>query len=171
MDALKAIMTRRSVRKFDVKKPISKDVVEKILHAGMSAPSAVNQQPWHFLVIDERALLDKLATVHPHAAMCLQASLAIILCVDESMGPYRPFWVEDMSAATQNVLLAVRACELGAVWVGVYPNCERVHGLQKLFDLPKSVVPFSLIPIGYTDVAQHEVLERIKKERVHHNKW
>lgn len=171
MDALKAIMTRRSARKFDIKKPIPKDVVEKILHAAMSAPSAVNEQPWHFLVIDDRNLLDKIPTAHPHAAMCLEAPLAIILCIDTAQEKYRDFWVQDMAAATQNILLASRDLELGAVWTGVYPNDERIQAVQKLFVLPSTVIPFAIIPIGYTDVAQREAPERIKKERIHHNKW
>jgi nitroreductase len=170
MDALKAIMTRRSVRRFN-SAPVSEEVLETILQAGMSAPSAVNQQPWHFVVINDRSLLDKIPTVHEYAAMCRQAAAAIILCMDAAQETYRENWVQDMSAAAENILLAVRALGLGAVWVGVYPEQVRMQGIKKLLNLPDSVTPFALIPLGHTDVPQCEIKERYKKERIHHNKW
>lgn len=171
MEALKAIMTRRSVRRFNSQQNIKEEDVEKILHAAMSAPSATNQQPWHFVVIDDRALLDKVVAVHPNAQMCKQAPLAIMLCIDAAQEKYRDFWVQDMAAATQNILLAVRDLGLGAVWVGIYPNDERVQKFKNLFGLPESIIPFAIIPIGHTDVKQEEAPERFKQERVHRNKW
>lgn len=174
MDAIKTIMTRRSVRKFK-SQPIPEDIVEKILHAAMSAPSATNEQPWQFLLIDDKTLLEKITTVHQNALMCKQAPLVILLCVDMNKEKYRDFWVQDMSAATQNILLAARACELGAVWVGIYPNDERVKKFRELFKMPESVTPFAIIPIGYTDVPQEEAPERFDakkmQERVHKNSW
>jgi nitroreductase len=170
MDALQAILTRRSVRRFNPQ-PISDDVVDSILHAAMSAPSAVNEQPWHFLVINERKLLDKIADVHPHATMCTQAAAVIIPCIDTAQENYRDFWVQDMAAATENTLLAARSLGLGSVWVGVYPDEDRMKGIRQLFNLRDSVVPFAIIPLGYTDVPQEEMKERFKKERIHLNKW
>jgi len=167
---LKVIMSRRSIRRFTAK-PVSKDVVDKILKAAMSAPSATNEQPWHFIVIDQRVILDKIAAVHQYAAACRQAQLAIMLCVDLAQGEYRGFWTQDMSAATQNILLAVRVLGLGAVWLGIYPNNERVKALNELFGLPASVIPFALIPIGHTDIIQREDPERFRVERIHYNKW
>lgn len=170
MDALNVILTRRSVRKFTAQ-PVSDESIESILRAAMSAPSATNEQPWQFLVINQRGLLDKILTVHPYAAMCAEAAAAIIPCVDFTSEKYKDFWPQDMSAATQNILLAARALGLGAVWVGVYPNNERILGIQQLFNLPEQVTPFSIIPIGYSNVPQVEAKERFKKERIHYNEW
>lgn len=170
MNALEAIFTRRSVRKFNHQE-ISQENIETLLKAAMSAPSAHNQQPWQFLVINDRKILDKIPTVHEYAQMCLQAQAAVITCVDLNSYKYDdPFWVQDMAAATQNILLATRALKLGAVWVGVYPNEQRIKAISKLFELPPKVIPFNIIPIGHTDVLQNEV-DRFRKEKVHYNKW
>lgn len=170
MEALKAILSRRSVRSF-TSQIVDDSMIENILQAAMSAPSAANEQPWHFLVIKNRKILDKIPEVHPHSMMCAQAPLAIVPCVDTAQEKYRDFWVQDMAAATENILLAVRALNLGAVWLGCYPNKDRNQGLRKLFGLPESVIPFCIIPIGHTTAHQTEVLERYKKERIHQDQW
>lgn len=170
MEALKAILTRRSVRSF-TSQIIDDSTIETILQAAMSAPSAVNEQPWHFLVIRDRKILDKIPEVHQHSMMCMQAPLAIVPCIDTAQEKYRDYWVQDMAAATQNILLAVRALGLGAVWLGVYPNKERNHGLRKLFNLPESVIPFCIIPIGATTAQQTEAPERFNKDRIHFDRW
>ena len=170
MNTLETIFTRRSVRKFN-NKEISQENIETLLKAAMSAPSARNEQPWQFLVINDRKILDKIPSVHEYAQMCLQAQAAIITCANLSAYKYDDtFWVQDMSAATQNILLAVRALDLGAVWVGVYPNEQRINAVSKLFELPAKVIPFSIIPIGYTDALQKEV-DRFQNDKVHYNKW
>ncbi len=170
MDALEVIFTRRSARRFSAQK-VSDEDIETLLKAAMNAPSARNEQPWHFLVVTERELLDKLAVVHPHAKMCIQAQAAIIPCVNPSSYTNdAPYWVQDLSAATENILLAARALNLGAVWVGVYPREGRIKDLQELFNLPQGIIPFCIIPIGYTDVKQ-EAVDRYQKDRVRYNKW
>ena len=170
MEALEAIFTRRSVRRFN-SNPIKKEVIDVILHAAMSAPSARNGQPWQFLVVNDRKLLNQLPEIHPYAKMCLEATAAIIPCFDSSLYKHDDlYWVEDLSAATMNILLAIRALELGSVWLGVYPDMKRAEEVKKLFDLPSAITPFSLIPFGYTDMKQ-EPVDRYKKERVHYNKW
>lgn len=169
MEALEVIITRRSVRKFTTQK-IEQEIIDTLLHAAMSAPSADNQQPWHFLIIDQRPLLDGIPTFHPYAKMCLEAPLAIVVCIDTDAQQYRIAWSQDLSAATQNILLAARALGLGAVWLGVYPHQERIVSLRKLLNLKDGVIPFSIIPIGYTDVKQKKI-DRYKEERVHFNKW
>ena len=170
METLDAIFTRRSVRRFS-DQPVSPETVDTLLKAAMSAPSARNTQPWHFMVIDKRELLDQIAAIHPYAKMCLQAQLAIIPCTDLNLDKAAEgYWVEDISAAVQNILLAVRDQGMGAVWLGVYPNEERISEIRKLFALPYNIVPFNIIPIGYTDMSQEKV-DRYKAERVHHNEW
>jgi nitroreductase len=169
MDTFEAIFTRRSVRRFS-DKPVSKEIIDQLLRAATSAPSAGNEQPWHFLILTERKWIDKIPTIHPYAQMCLQAPLVILPCADLELKQYEGYWIQDMAAATQNILLSVRALNLGAVWVGLYPSEERVQSLKKLFKLPGNVVPFCIIPIGYTDVKQTAV-DRYQEEKVHFNKW
>jgi nitroreductase len=170
MDLLDAIFTRRSVRRFDSKEVSAQDI-EVMLQAAMSAPSAHNEQPWQFLVITERELLDQISKVHPYAKMCLETPLAIIPCIDLSSHENSDgFWVQDMSAATQNILLTARSLGLGAVWLGVYPNEKIVRAIKKLFQLPEKVMPLNIIPIGHTDVVQSKV-DRFDAKKVHYNKW
>ena len=136
----------------------------------MSAPSAGNEQPWHFVVIKERESLDEIPTFHPYSQMLRHAPMAILVCGDETLEKYQGYWVQDCSAATQNILLAAQAKGLGAVWLGVYPIKDRVIGLRKLLGIPEHVTPFSLISIGYP-AEQKPRSERYDISRVHHNRW
>ena len=169
MDALEALNTRRSIRKFKQGK-ISKDTINKILETGMSAPSAINEQPWHFVVIDKQELIDKILKFHPHASMAKQATIAILVCGDLKLEKAKGFWVQDCSAATQNILLAVHALGLGAVWIGVYPRQKRINGFRKLLNLPENIIPFAFIPIGHPAEKPFKA-ERFEKQRIHYNKW
>ncbi len=131
MDVLEAIFTRRSIRRFE-NRPVSPEIVEQLLKAAMYAPSARNTQSWHFVVITDRQLLDAVPTFHPYAAMIREAPLAILVCGDEQLEPRTAYWVENCSAATQNILLAAHGLGLGAVWLGIYPNSDRVEGMRRL---------------------------------------
>lgn len=170
MELFEAMFTRRSVRKF-LPKPVSAEIIEKILRAAMSAPSASDGRPWHFVVIDDRGKLDSVPEFHPYAAMFLGAPMAIVPCADVSANAKNSaFWQQDMSAATQNILLAVRALGLGAVWVSAFPREDRVAGLRKMLNLPEHILPLNLIPIGYTNVEQ-KAEDRFDPTRIHHNNW
>lgn len=169
MDALEAILTRRSIRQF-TDQAVSEAVVEDLLRAAMSAPSAGNQQPWQFVVITDRQILDAIPNIHPYSAMLKQAPLAILVCGDEELETHKGYWVQDCSAATQNLLLAAHARGLGAVWLGIYPRMERVTGLRKLLGLPEHVIPLALVAIGHP--AEHlPPAERYNAVRVHRNRW
>jgi len=169
MDAIEAIHTRRSIRKFQ-DKPVSPDLVKEIIKAGTSAPSAGNEQPWHFVVVTDRALLDRIPEVHPYAAMSREAQVGILVCGDLSLEKYLGYWVQDCSAAIQNMLIAIHALGLGAVWTGVYPTEDRVPNFRKMFDLPDNIVPLAFVPIGYP-AQELPPQDRYKEERVHHNRW
>ena len=143
-----AILKRRSIRRYSGK-DVDKSDVELLLKAGMYAPSARNEQPWHFLVIDDRALLSRLNEIHPYASMLPGAELAILVLGDTHLELSRGYWPVDCAAATQNILLAAHALGLGAVWLGVYPREERQNGIRALFDLPEHVQPFSIISVGH----------------------
>jgi len=169
MEIIEGIKTRRSIRKFKGQ-AVSPELIRQLLEAAMSAPSAGNQQPWHFVVIDQRRILDQVPTIHPYAAFCKQAPLAILVCGDPRLEKYPGFWVQDCSAATQNLLLAAHGTGLGAVWTGVYPVDERVQAFRKLLDLPEEVIPLALVVIGHPDQKRAHP-ERYLQERVHHNAW
>ncbi|NOX53949.1 MAG: nitroreductase family protein [Planctomycetes bacterium] len=169
MDALECIRTRRSIREY-TEQPVSEELVEQLLRAAMMAPSARNQQPWHFVVIDDRQLLQQIPDFHPNGAMAAQAPLAILVCGDVSLELSPGYWPIDCAAAVQNLLLAAHALGLGAVWTGVYPREERMNGFRKMLGLPDNVIPHTLIPVGYP--AERPATEdRYRPDRVHRNGW
>jgi nitroreductase len=169
MEILEGIITRRSIRKYTDQK-INNDQVQLLIKAGMYAPSARNQQPWHFMVIDNCELMNKITEVHPYATMLTKAQLAILVCGDETLELSAGYWVVDCSAATQNILLAAHGMGLGAVWLGLHPREERKQAIRDLFKLPGHIQPLSLISVGYPDEVK-ELPERFKPERIHYNSW
>jgi len=169
METLKAISTRRSIRKF-TSQQVDDDFIETILRAGMQAPSARNYQPWQFIVTTDRKILDKIPKVHPYAEMMYQATLAILVCGDLNLEKSVEYCAVNCSAATQNMLLAAHDCGLGAVWLGIYPREERIIGLKNLFNIPDDIIPISLIACGYAD-EELATEDRFKQNRIHKNKW
>lgn len=169
MDALQAILTRRSIRKYR-KDPVPQDLVRGVIEAAMFAPSAGNEQPWHFIVIDDRRLLDEIPSFHPHSLMLREANVAVLICGDLDLERHAGYWTQDCAAATQNLLLAAHAKGLGGVWLGVYPREERVRGLRDLLQIPEKVVPFSLIPLGYP-AEEKPRPHRFNPARIHRNRW
>ena len=169
MDTMKAILTRRSVRSYK-KRKIPENKIQELLKAAVSAPSAGNEQPWHFILIDKRDILDEITNFHPHSKMLLQAQFAIIVCGDTDLEKFKGYWMLDCSAATQNILLAARALGLGACWLGIYPRMERIKALKEMLKTPENIIPFAVISIGYTDKDQNTV-ERLDEFRIHKNKW
>jgi nitroreductase len=169
LDTLEAIFTRRSVRDFKAD-PVSEDDIKVLLRAGMQAPSAKNEQPWHFIIIDDPDLLQAVPDFHPYAKMLMDAPLAILVCSDRKLETKRASWLQDCSAATQNILLAAHAMGLGAVWLGIFPDSDRVFGMQELVKLPKDIRPVSLVAVGHP-ASQPEPADRFKDERIHRNQW
>jgi nitroreductase len=164
-----AIFNRKSIRKYkDIK--ISEEIVEKLLRAAMAAPSAGNQQPWEFIVLRDKEVMRKITEFHPYSKMLLNTDAAIVICGDEAKEKFKGYWVQDCSAATENILLAAEAMGLGAVWLGVYPMQDRVASLKEVLNLPDSVIPLSIVPVGYPD-EQREAADRFNKERIHHDRW
>ena len=163
------ILSRRSIRKY-TSQPVSDELIKEILKAAMAAPSAGNEQPWHFIVIKDRAILDEIPKIHQYTHMLKEAPAAILVCGDERLERFKGFWVQDCSAATQNILLACQAKGLGSVWCGIYPVAERVQAFQKLLGIPAEVKPFSLVALGYP-AEEKEPANRYNEERVHYNKW
>lgn len=168
-DCLEKILTRRSIRSF-TDREINKNDIETILRAAMAAPSAGNQQPWHFVVVDDRPILEAVIKVHPYSKMLLSAPIGILVCADLTLEKHKGCWVQDCSAATQNLLLAAHAIGLGAVWLGVHPVKDRVDGFREIFKLPENVIPLSMVAIGYPKEKPGAV-NRFNKDRIHQNSW
>lgn len=169
MELWEAILTRRSIRKF-TSQPISDEQIEKILRAGMQAPSARNKQPWHFVVVKNRELLDKISVIHPYAYMLKEAPLGILICGDSKIEITIEYIVQDCSAATQNMLLAAHDLGLGAVWLGIYPREPRIKALRELLKIPENIIPISMIAVGYPNEKKTPE-NRFKPERIHYDKW
>ena len=168
--AIETIMTRTSIRSY-TDRTVSADTVEMLLRAGMAAPTAVNAQPWHFVVINERAKLDELAGTNRHGDMLRQAPLAIVVCgnMEKAMqGPGQAFWIQDCSAATENILLTAHALGLGAVWTGCYPMEERVAAVSEVLGLPETIVPLCVIVMGYPN-ENPQPKDKWKPENVSYN--
>lgn len=165
MELLEAIRTRRSVRSYK-DRPIPEDLLERILTAAMSAPSAGNAQPWQFIVVSRPELREAVPAFSPYAGMIRQAPLGILVCGDLSLEKYPGYWVQDCSAATQNLLLAAHDLGLGAVWTGVHPMTDRVEGFRGLLKLPRNIMPLAFVVLGWPDKTPAPE-NRFKPERVH----
>ena len=169
---LSNIATRTSIRDYQPK-PVEKEKVEKMLRAGMAAPTAMNKQPWHFVVVDSRHVLDALSEANPHATMLKKAPLAIVVCGDMNKtieGGGKDFWIQDCSAVTENILLAAHAMGLGAVWTGVYPAEDRCQAISKVLELPETIIPLSCIVIGYPG-ENPQPKDKFKEENISYNKY
>lgn len=165
--ALSAIYNRKSVRSFIKDRPVSDEDVLALIKAGMSAPSGKDTRPWEFVIINDRAILDKMAEELPTAKMLSQAPMAIVVCGDTIRSSY---WYLDCSAATENILLAAEAMELGGVWTAAYPYRDRMATVIKHTNMPAQVLPLAVIPIGYP-MGNHSVKDKYDEKKIHMNKW
>jgi len=166
---LETIMTRRSIRKYK-DKAVEAEKIDIMLRAAMAAPSAVNKQPWHFIVCDDRALLEEMSTLQPYAKMLAKAPLAIVVCGDTNLHNGPNYYMLDCSNAAENILLAAHELGLGACWVAASPREERIEAFSKTFKLPENIMPLCAIAIGYPD-EERKPEDRFKPERIHYNKW
>jgi len=167
---LDLILSRRSIRKFTAE-PVSEEIINDILEAAMSAPSAGNEQPWHFVVIRDRSKMEEILVHHPNALALKSAAAAILVCADKNSNKFEiDYWIQDFAAATENLLLAAHFLGLGAVWLGVYPREERCAALKKVFGMPENIVPFSLVALGYP-AEEKPPANRFRKDRIHLERW
>jgi nitroreductase len=169
MNYLNTLFERRSIRKYTSTK-VEAEKIHELLRAAMYAPSAVNKQPWHFIVIDDRALMDQIMNIHQNASMLQTASHAILICGDEKLQHDKGYWVADCGAATENLLLAAKSLGLGSCWIGIYPRENRMQAFREMFQLPNHINPFALVSLGYAD-EEKPVPERFKPERIYYNTW
>ena len=169
--AIENIMTRTSIRQYK-DQPVEQEKIDIMLKAAMAAPTAVNLQPWHFIVINDKKTIDLLAGPRP-----TNAPLMIAVCGDtdktsmpDGKGKLPDFWVQDVSAATENLLLAAHALGLGAVWTGVYPAMERVADVANVLNCPSNIIPLAVVRVGYPDEAP-EPKDKFKEENISYNKF
>ena len=171
-EAIQNIMTRVSVREFTGEK-ISEAQLETLLRVAMAAPSAINKQPWAFIVVTDEAKIAALGEALPYSRCSNKPAVAIIPCGDLSKaieGEMANFWINDVSAATENLLLAAHAMGLGAVWTGLHPDMNRAKMVQEMLGLPEHIIPLCVVPVG-VPAEQPEVKDKYKPENIHYNKW
>ena len=169
MDTIESIITRRSIRQYTAQK-VPEDKVKRILQAAMYAPSAMNLQPWHFIVFDRKELIEGLIKPVPHADMLKQAPLAIVFCGDNSIEKNVDYIVQDCSASIENALLAAHAAGLGAVWIGIYPDEGIIENLRAHLGLPPNIIPVSAVAFGFPAEVK-ETEDRYSLRKIHSNKW
>ncbi len=171
-DAISAIMNRKSVRSF-TGEAVPGEKLDTILKAAMAAPSAMDKRPWEFIVVTDREILKKLADSLPYAKMAANAGAAIVVAGDTKRrlgSDDTQFWIMDCSAASENILLAVEALGLGAVWTAVYPDRGRLDAVAKILGIPPHVIPLNLIPIGIPK-GEHKPKDKFDASRIHMNRW
>lgn len=169
MDTIKALMNRRSIRRF-TPTPVAPQAREVLVRAALQAPSAGDARPWHLVEIDDRERLDGLAAAMPGCDMLREAPYGLLICGDPSLEKIPGFWVQDCSAATQNVLLAVTALGLGGVWIGLHPVAERADAVRAALRIPKAIVPLALVAAGHPaeDPGRED---RYDADKRHINRW
>lgn len=170
--ALTAIAQRASVRAYSDQK-VEEEKVEALLRAAMAAPTARDSRPWAFVVIKDRNVLNAIADTLRNSKMAAKAQLAIAVCGDMTKameGEGRDFWIQDASAATENLLIAATAQGLGAVWTGIYPSAERTALVREILGLPEHIIPLNIIPIGYP-AGEVTPKDKWDPSRIHYDRW
>lgn len=166
------IMTRTSVRAY-TDQEVGSEQIDTLLRAAMAAPTAGNKQPWRFVVINDKALLDSISENFHTMTMAKNASVAVVMCGDVTAtfdGEGRDYWIQDVSAASENLLLAAHAMGLGAVWCGIYPQMSRVVQFSKMLHLPDNIIPMACICVGYPS-GETTPKDKWKPEYIHYNNW
>lgn len=169
MDIFEALHSRRSVRQF-TDEQITPEELHTLLDAAMIAPSAGNAQPWQFIVLDDLGILSKIPAINQYAAMAPKAPVCVLVCADLHAEKYSGFWVQDCSAAIQNLMLAATGLGIGTVWTGVYPEQDRVSGFRSLLNLPEHIIPLGLVVVGRPEHAPKRQ-SRFDASKIHRNGW
>lgn len=165
-ETIETILSRKSVRDY-TNRPVEQEKVDLLLRAGMAAPSGRDLRPWELVVVNDRGVLDSLASALPYAKMLAKAPMAMIVCGDTTRSSY---WYLDCSAAAENILLTAEALGLGAVWTAAYPYRDRMAAVAGCTGLPAQVLPLTVIPIGYPQ-GVHTPKDKFDTTRIHYNKW
>ncbi len=163
------IYKRHSVRKYKPD-PIAQEHLDHILRAGMAGPSAHNMQPWSFVVVDDRGLLDAIADFHEYGKMLYKAPAAILVCAIREVVKNDHFYQQDIGAAIENMLLAATECGVGSCWCGIHPRLEVERPFVELLHMPEEFFPFAIVALGYR-IEEPVSSDRYDASRIHHNGW
>lgn len=163
------VLSRRSIRRY-TGQPVDDATVERLLRAGMAAPSAGNQQPWQFVVIRDKASLTQIAGWHPYAKMLPSAPVAVLVLGDPGNARWGVLWPQDCSACVENMLIEAELLGLGAVWLGIHPLPERESALRELLGIPEQVIPFAIVPFGWPQERKGPS-DRFDEWRIHRERW
>lgn len=166
---LEIIKNRRSIRKYNKDKVEDEKIIE-ILRAAMQAPSSKNSCPWEFVVVDDKEILKNLSKTHHRAKHINKAPLCIVVIGNSNNFIKAGKWIQDLGACTQNILLEVVNQGLAACWVGVFPKLKRVDYVREILELPKNLVPYALIPIGYSD-DKNQFVDKFDETKIYRNKY
>jgi nitroreductase len=169
MEAMEALLTRRSVSSF-TDRPVEKGTLVSLVRAAMHATCEEDPHPWHFLLVTERDLLNRIPEEHPFAIMALEATAAILVCAQPEVVSPTGLWFQDCAAATQNLLLAAHAQGIGGVWVPIYPHVQRMARIRALLGIPARIEPFAIVPLGYP-VDRPVQVAHLDARRIHWNGW
>ncbi len=166
---LDVIYKRRSIRKYQ-NKPVEKEKITEVLRCAMHAPSAMNKQPWEFVVCDKREVLDEIQKIHPYSQMLKTAPCCIVVAGNLITQYAEGSYIQDCAAAVENLLLGATSVGLGTCWLGIYPDKQRQEAFRELFNMPKDMMPFCAIAIGYPDEEKYSP-DRFDSKKVHFNRW
>ena len=166
MELKEALLKRRSVRKF-TEEAVSDEDITELLHAGMSGPSACNKTPWEFFVITNPEILEKLRKSARFSK--ISAPLAIVVCGNLSKAlplSFSSFWIQDCSAATENILLRATDLGLGAVWCGIHPMKRAEKNVSDILSLSEKLIPLNIIYIGHP-AEESEARDQFSEKKIH----
>ncbi len=170
MDIFDAVYNRRSVRSFREGQTVLPVDLEKILSAAVAAPSAMNRQPWAFVVVSEKESLRALQQVHPYASFLPAAGTGVVVCVDQTQ-EHNGMGVIDASLAAQNIMLAAHALGYGTCFCGLYPDSVLMKPVSDVLGLPKHVVPLGLIAMGVPEKSPSKMPPRVTEGKTHFEHW
>ena len=167
---MNSIMKRRSIRKFE-DRPVEREKLESILRAAMQSPTAKDSRCWEFLVVTDREACEAMSKMSEFAMCAAKAPALIVTMVNLSQtNPEECWWVEDLSAATQTILLQIEEEGLGGTWLGMYPRQARTDALRAYFQLPDHILPFSVVALGYK-LREKEPENRWNPDKVHWERY
>lgn len=169
---MEAIFKRRSIRKYNKDIDVTKEQIEKVLRAGMAAPSAGDGREWEFVVFRSQEIKDKIMKVHDHSKALETAPVGIVVCADIEKQAYKEYdwWIQDCAAAIENMLIEATFLGLGSLWLGIHSRAERVEGVKEIFGLPESVMPVGIVVLG-TPEKERRPIDRYMDDRVHFEKF
>ena len=166
---MNSIFNRVSIRSFKNEK-VEEEKIEKILRAAMQAPSAGNQQPWEFIVVEDKNTLSNLSDMSPYAKFIKDAPIAIVVLGNTKRMRFPENWMQDLGAATENILLEITELGLGGVWATVAPLEDRMNYISDVFSLPENIKPYCVIPIGYP-VLNMKAKDRYDESKIHREEY